>query len=96
MALEYFFKALQESKKREDEITLLERENEIVEVKRKALTIGLILLATITILIIARLKSSQKKRKIIYETNQKLAEARLKNEKLEQEKLKDQFQNDSC
>ncbi len=81
-----------ENEKRENEIKILEREKEIVNVKRKGLTAGIILLAIIAILIIARLKSSQKKRRILYETNKKLADAQLKNEQLEQEKLKDQLQ----
>ncbi|MCG8305791.1 MAG: tetratricopeptide repeat protein [Cytophagales bacterium] len=81
-----------ENEKKENEIKLLERENEIADVKRKALTGVLILLFIIAVLIISRLKSSQRKRRIIYEAQKKLSEIKLQNERLEQEKLKDQLQ----
>ncbi|MDN5203472.1 tetratricopeptide repeat protein [Fulvivirgaceae bacterium BMA10] len=81
-----------EAEKRENEIKLLEREKEIVNVKRQALTVGIILIAIIAILIIARLKSNQRKRRAIYEAKEALAAEKLKNEHLIQEKLKDELQ----
>lgn len=82
---------LYETEKRENEIKLLEREREIAEIKRLALTAGLILLAIIAALIISRMRSSQRKNKQIFQAQKDLMEMKLDKASLEKEKLSNEL-----
>ena len=81
-----------EREKREGQIAILAKEKELAELNRQFLVAGIFLLLVIAVLVVTRMRSSFKKRRTIYETNQALAAERLKNEKLTQENLKNELQ----
>lgn len=81
-----------EAEKREGQIKILAKENELAEFKRQGWMIGIFLLFVIATLVVTRMRSSFKKRKAIYEANQSLAAEKLKNEKLIQQNLKNELQ----
>lgn len=83
---------LYEAERRENEIKLLEQQRLLAQQRNQGLIIVMILLIIIGALIVGRLRSSIRKRKIIYEQNQQLANERLKNEELHSSKLEDKLE----
>lgn len=82
---------LYEAERRENEIKLLQQEKENERFKQKALLVGMVLLLVIGVLIVNRLVSGIRKNKKIFEANQHLIEAKLKNEELATGRLKDKL-----
>lgn len=83
---------LYEAAKRENEIRLLEQSREADRQMTRALFVGFILIVIIAILIVGRMRSSMRKNKIIYNQNQQLVEAQLKNEELHSAKLEEKLE----
>lgn len=82
---------LYEAERRENEVKLLQQEKENERLKQKALLVGMVLLLVIGVLIVNRLVSGIRKNKKIFEANQHLIEAKLKNEELASARLKDKL-----
>jgi len=78
---------LYEAERRKSEIKLLEQQKNLETQKRKSLLVGSILLAIIGILIIASLWNNIKKKKAIYQQNNRLSKEKLKTQSLLQENL---------
>lgn len=78
---------LYEAEQKKSEIKLLEQQRNLEAQKRKSLLIGSVLLAIIGILIIVSLWNNIKKKKAIYQQNEKLSKEKLKTQSLLQENL---------
>ena len=76
-----------EAERRESEIKFLEQQRNLEAQKRKAILIGSILLVIIAILVIVSLWNNIKKKKAIYEKNNRLSKEKLKTQALLQENL---------
>mgnify|MGYP000285968638 FL=1 len=76
-----------EAERRESEIKLLEQQRNLEAQKRKAILIGSILLVIIAILVIVSLWNNIKKKKSLYEKNNRLSKEKLKTQALLQENL---------
>jgi tetratricopeptide (TPR) repeat protein/DNA-binding CsgD family transcriptional regulator len=78
---------LYEAEQRKSEIKLLEQQRNLEAQKKKSLLVGSILLAIIAMLIIVSLWNNIKKKKSIYQQNEKLSKEKLKTQSLLQENL---------
>ncbi len=80
-------RVLYEAEQKKSEIKLLEQQRNLEKQKKKSLLIGSLLLGIIGVLIIASLWNNIKKKKAIYQQNEKLSKEKLKTQSLFQENL---------
>ncbi|GGK45935.1 MULTISPECIES: tetratricopeptide repeat protein [Flavobacteriaceae] len=78
---------LYEAERRKSEIKLLEQQRNLEAQKKKSLLVGAILLVVIGILVITSLRNNIKKKKAIYQQNDRLSKEKLKTQALLQENL---------
>ncbi|WP_242205206.1 tetratricopeptide repeat protein [Aestuariivivens insulae] len=84
-------RVLYEAERRESEIKLLEQQRNLETQRRQGIMLVAVLLVIIAILIIVSLRSNIKKKKAIFEQNEKLSKERLRTQLLLKEKLENKL-----